>query len=406
MNTPLDPFALAALQAFCAALVLALLMGLRHATPAARWAVLGMAAAGLGLALRAGWGGRLSALIWLPSLALALQSAGLCALWWAISLWIRPLRRGAWLVVVPVVCGLWHQALPMQSVAAAVLADALLAAHLAVMAWTLSRPERLRVVQGLHPQRWRALALAAVMPMLLALLAHALVITQWPLALFSAELAVGLAAELALLLALPVLMLAWRGEVEADLARLARTDGVTGLMDLSAFEARALELFSVSRRFREPLALLVLDIDNFQALRAEHGEETAQRALALFASGLQTQMRLGDVIGRLSNDKFGVLLARCEPTGPAAMDARLRVDLAQRAPLELGFAISHSAGWARLRNGDRHLNDLLRRADLALNEARRAGHGQLKAEPGLSPLGQMAETPVRDSEQHDNPHES
>jgi hypothetical protein len=90
MNTPLDPFALAALQAFCAALVLALLMGLRHATPAARWAVLGMAAAGLGLALRAGWGGRLSAQTWLPSLALALQSAGLCALWWAISLWCRP----------------------------------------------------------------------------------------------------------------------------------------------------------------------------------------------------------------------------------------------------------------------------------------------------------------------------
>jgi diguanylate cyclase (GGDEF)-like protein len=133
-------------------------------------------------------------------------------------------------------------------------------------------------------------------------------------------------------------------------------------------------MFSVSRRFREPLALLVFDIDNFQALRAEHGEETAQRALALFASGLQTQMRLGDVIGRLSNDKFGVLLARCEPTGPAAMDARLRVDLAQRAPLELGFAISHSAGWARLRNGDRHLNDLLRRADaIFIDELRAAG---------------------------------
>ena len=37
-----------------------------------------------------------------------------------------------------------------------------------------------------------------------------------------------------------------------------------------------------------------------------------------------------------------------KPTRPAAMDAWLRVDLAQRAPLELGFAISHSAGWARL----------------------------------------------------------
>ena len=188
-------------------------MGLRHATPAARWAVLGMAAAGLGLALRAGWGARLSALSWLPSLALALQSAGLCALWWP-SASGSGRCGGAWLVGCRWCAGCGNQALPMQSVAAAVLADALLAAHLAVMAWTLSRPERPRVVQGLHPQRWRALALSAVLPMLLALLTHALVLTEWPLALFSAELAVGLAAELALLLALPVLMLAWRGEVE------------------------------------------------------------------------------------------------------------------------------------------------------------------------------------------------
>ena len=68
--------------------------------------------------------------------------------------------------------------------------------------------------------------------------------------------------------------------------------------------------------------------------------------------------------------------------------AIVRVDrehaIAERAPAELGMPLSFSAGWAKLRPGDRGLSDLQRRADTALYEAKRGGKGQLMAEPGVS----------------------
>ena len=58
--------------------------------------------------------------------------------------------------------------------------------------------------------------------------------------------------------------------------------------------------------------------------------------------------------------------------------------LAERAPAELGQALSFSAGWAKLRPGDRNIADLQRRAETALYEAQRAGRGRLMAEPGVA----------------------
>lgn len=115
----------------------------------------------------------------------------------------------------------------------------------------------------------------------------------------------------------------------------------------------------------------------------EHGEAAGDQALALFASCLQQQMRLGDLVARVGGQEFAVLMARSDAQGPRAMDLRVRDALAARSPAELGFAINYSAGWAKLRHGDRNVEDLLRRADAALYEAKRSGKGCLVAEPGL-----------------------
>ena len=140
----------------------------------------------------------------------------------------------------------------------------------------------------------------------------------------------------------------------------------------------------MARRYDEPLALVVLDLDDFGTLQAEQDVDFADRALALFASCVQTQMRLGDLAGRLGEQQFGVLMARCLPEGPQALDARLRQAVAQRAPAELGLQLSFSAGWAKLRPGDRGLADLQQRAETALYESHRAGGGRLMAEPGVA----------------------
>jgi diguanylate cyclase (GGDEF)-like protein len=377
-------FALMPMQALAAALVLITLVGWRGANAGGRWAQVGMVALALGLALVSPvLGDRSVAPHGMHSVGVAAISVGLSALWWALGLWLTP-RPGRWaMTLAPLALALGHALLWADRASAQTLADVVLGAQLGWLGVALTLPGRSSVLQGLNSRRWRLLGLAAVLPLLAAMLYRASTLllgdaSPWP------DLLLGLTGQLALLLSLPMLLLAWRGQTEAELARLAQTDGLTGLTDITAFTRRSIDLISMARRYDEPLALVVLDLDDFATLRAEQGTDLADRALALFASCVQAQMRLGDLAGRLGGEQFGVLMARCLPEGPQALDLRLRTDLAQRAPAELGMQLSFSAGWAKLRPGDRGLADLQRRAETALYEAQRAGKGQLMAEPGVA----------------------
>ena len=142
-------------------------------------------------------------------------------------------------------------------------------------------------------------------------------------------------------------------------------------------------MVSMARRHKEPLALMMLNVDLLKTINAEHGQDAGDQALALFGSCLQAQMRLGDLVARVGGDEFVVLMARCDALGPTAMDERLRAALATQVTTTLGFAFNFSAGWAKLRAGDRHIGDLMQRAEAALYIAKQEGRGQLVAEPGL-----------------------
>jgi diguanylate cyclase (GGDEF)-like protein len=377
-------FALMPMQALAAALVLIVLVGWRGANAGGRWAQVGLVALALGLALLSPvMSGRLSAPHGLHSAGIAIVSAGLSAIWWALGLWLTPRPGRRAMAAAPLLLGAGHALLWHDRASAQTLADVGLGAQLAWLGVALTLPGRSTVLQGLNSRRWRLLGLAAVLPLLAAMLARAAATLLGDAAPW-ADLLLGLAGQLALLLALPMLLLAWRGQTEAELARLAQTDGLTGLIDRGAFTRRSVDLISMARRFDEPLALVVLDLDDFATLQQEHGMDLADRALALFASCVQAQMRLGDLAGRLAGEQFGVMMARCLPEGPQALDARLRAALAARAPAELGMQLSFSAGWAKLRPGDRGVADLQRRAETALYEAKRAGKGCLMAEPGVA----------------------
>lgn len=377
-------FTLMPVQALTAALVLITFIGWRDANAGGRWAQVGMVTLSLGLALSSPvLIDRPTAPHGLLSVGIGLVSLGLSALWRASCLWLTPRPGRPAMAAAPLVLTAGHALLWARHDDAQTLADIVLGAQLIWLGVALTLPERHTVLQGLNSRRWRLLGLTAVLPVLTAMLARAaatLLGDTSPLP----DLLLAVAGQLALLLALPMLLLAWRGQTEAELARLTQTDAMTGLIERDAFARRSVELISMARRYDEPLALVMLELDGVAALRAERGEDVAGRALALFGSCVQSQMRLGDLAGRLPGEPFGVLMARCLPEGPQALDARLRKCFTERAQAELGQPLSFSAGWARLRPGDRGLPDLLRRAETALYESRRAGSGQLMAEPGIA----------------------
>ena len=418
---PLDHatlFNLLLLQALAAAAVLLGVIG-RHGSRAARWAQAGVTLAALGGLALAGstlWASTLmgdqaltdSKLRLLQSLAMLAFSASVSTLWAALNLWLSPRPGGPlmWLapLLMPVVFA-WQFDDPAfrASWALGWLALQLLMTALLLASPKLTSPKQANTAEpasqampaahhkalpGPDNRRWRALLLLAVLPLALLCLLRAsdavltdLLARHFPPAHF--DTALGLACQWALLLTLPALLLAWRGETEAELARLAQTDGLTGLSDRRAFAARSIDMLSMARRHREPLALMVLDVDHLKAINTAHGQDAGDRALALFGSCLTAQMRLGDLAGRVGGDEFAVLMARCDAQGPQALDKRMRDALALRAQAELGFTLDFSGGWAKLRHGDRDINDLMRRAETAIYEAKHGGCGRLQSEPGL-----------------------
>ncbi|CAN6484175.1 unnamed protein product [Victoria cruziana] len=293
---------------------------------------------------------------------MGLISASLSALWLALRDWLGP-RRGRRLVLaLPPLVALGY-ALAFDSYALRLGGSNLVfGLQLLLVCINLAQPPRL-LVPALAPasRRWRGVLQSCLL--LLALLTFwrgglaALDTASYPD--FYAPHPVNLAAAL-----------------------LANTDGLTGLSNRRAFTERAVEMISMARRYQEPLVLLSLDLDSFKAINEQHGLDAGDRALQLFARCLREQMRLGDLVGRVSGEEFAVLMARSEAQGPQALDLRLRQALAEAAPRELGFALGYSGGWARLRHGDRNIEDLLRRASAALYEAKRLGSNQLLAEPG------------------------
>lgn len=382
-------FNLLLVQALASALVLGLLMMGWKASRASRWAQACMALQAVGWLFLAGASFPHVERAFV-SIAMLAFSASISALWWALNLWLAPRPGRVLMALAPALMPLVY-AVQFDDVS---FRDAwahywfALQLGMVVAALGLPMPKSPQpVAPGADNRRWRALLLIALVPLLVMCLLRGTVGAFAPLPeLLTAELvqkALALSCHLALLLALLGLVMAWRGETEAELARLAQTDGLTGLSDRRAFVARSVDMISMARRHGEGLALMVLDIDHFKQINETHGAEAGDRAIALFASCIQAQMRLGDLAGRIGGEEFGVLMARCEALGPQAFDKRMRDALSARAVKEIGFAIDYSAGWAKLRHGDRNIEDLLRRADTALYEAQRGGRGRLLAEPGL-----------------------
>lgn len=323
---------------------------------------------------------------WLASAAMLSLSASLALLWFSIQHWLGH-RPGRWLALaIPPLLTLGYL-LGFDSYAfrlgwsSAFFALQMLAISLALL---LQSPHAER-----HSLRWRGLLGGSLALMALFSLArgHLAVTDTAALPAYTAEhwinTGFALMGNINLLAVMLAVLVAWRGETETQLKRLTQLDDLTGLCHRRAFGLRAVDMISMARRYDEPLALMLMDLDGFKQINAEHGEAAGDQALALFASCLQQQMRLGDLVARVGGQEFAVLMARSDAQGPRAMDLRVRDALAARSPAELGFAINYSAGWAKLRHGDRNVEDLLRRADAALYEAKRTGKGCLVAEPGL-----------------------
>jgi diguanylate cyclase (GGDEF)-like protein len=100
-------------------------------------------------------------------------------------------------------------------------------------------------------------------------------------------------------------------KIRARLEHQAQTDSLTGLFNHRSFHERLLTALQETSRTHEPVAVLMLDIDDFKRVNDVHGHGVGDELLKLFADELRGAVRPDDVVCRLGGEEFGVIMASC-----------------------------------------------------------------------------------------------
>jgi diguanylate cyclase (GGDEF)-like protein len=197
-------------------------------------------------------------------------------------------------------------------------------------------------------------------------------------------------------------MLAWRATTFADAVALSLTnlrlraslrdqavrDGMTGLFNRREFDEVMHRETSRSARSGEPLTLAIFDIDHFKSFNDAFGHEAGDAVICAVARQLQTFGRSYDIACRVGGEELAMLMPRTHADEALTRLEALREHIGR---MKVNFedqtlpAVTVSVGVADTADGV--MEDLFRRADTALYEAKRGGRNQIQQWRGGTEVG-------------------
>lgn len=160
---------------------------------------------------------------------------------------------------------------------------------------------------------------------------------------------------------------------------LATTDSLTGLANRHAFFKRAERARMLAVRTRQPVSLMMIDIDHFKQLNDCFGHATGDEALAAFADTARAILRDHDIMGRLGGEEFALLLPGTDLDGAVHAAERLRMAVTEATMLtkDPGYRMTVSVGVVLI-DAKEELTMALARADHALYAAKSGGRDRVE----------------------------
>ncbi|QZX96999.1 EAL domain-containing protein [Pantoea alfalfae] len=170
------------------------------------------------------------------------------------------------------------------------------------------------------------------------------------------------------------------GASEAQAQHLAFHDVLTGLPNRALVEDRLAQALALATRNDQRVALLLIDLDRFKAVNDTHGHHAGDELIIAVAQRLSRIVRASDTVGRIGGDEFMVVMPEVDNIGQVNSLAQRMIDeLAQPFTLfgsdvwsgaSIGLALAPKDGIDRL--------ELMRKADIALYEAKSGGRGRFR----------------------------
>lgn len=174
-------------------------------------------------------------------------------------------------------------------------------------------------------------------------------------------------------------------ELIRELEQQVRCDGLTGLYNRRHFIATGHSELQRAARYRHPLALLIIDIDHFKPINDTYGHLAGDEVLKAVAKACADTVRGNDCLARLGGEEFAVLMPEITLDQAHLAGERLRAAVAELCcEFPEGLVTpTISVGVAVSVEGDEPLPSLMRRADLAMYQAKSSGRNCVIAAPEL-----------------------
>lgn len=167
-------------------------------------------------------------------------------------------------------------------------------------------------------------------------------------------------------------------ESNIELARQARIDPLTMLLNRRAWEESMTLEHDRFQRHGEVYAIVMIDVDHFKAFNDSHGHQAGDDCLRAVARCIQAASRTTDYVGRYGGEEFVVLAPETDAQAALTLAERIRKAIAELniphtssltadlVTVSLGVAVSEPGSW----------EDVLKRADGALYAAKKTGRNR------------------------------
>src|SRR4051812_5777885 len=171
--------------------------------------------------------------------------------------------------------------------------------------------------------------------------------------------------------------------------RMAATDGLTAIANRRTFESTLEREIARAQRHAEPVSLVMVDIDHFKALNDSHGHQAGDDVLRNVAAALACECREFDLAARYGGEEFAIVLPGCSAEESLVIAERFR-RVVSAAPSVV--PITASAGVATYPDHAKDADELVRVADEALYDSKRAGRDRVSAaKPRMAPAAGLAD---------------
>lgn len=168
---------------------------------------------------------------------------------------------------------------------------------------------------------------------------------------------------------------------QVALEQLATLDGLTGLANRRCFDTTLAAEWARALRQKQPLSLLMVDVDNFKAYNDANGHLGGDECLKRIASAVASEMRANDLVARYGGEEFAVILPNQSLKGAAIVAERIRCRVEQlKVPNGRGandhVTVSIGAATA-IASCDTTACQLVATADAALYRAKHMGRNRI-----------------------------